>query len=58
MVFVCQEVNTIVGQSTSLQKLAVLWHCKQEGLHPSLVAGLKRFYCFVLALGLLGGWCI
>ena len=34
----CQEVNTIVGQSTSLQKLAYIRHCKQEGLKPSLVA--------------------
>ena len=36
--FVCQENNTIVGQSTSFQKLAVIRHCKQEGLQPSLVA--------------------
>ena len=40
-VFVCQEVNTIVGQSTSFQKLAVIRHCKQEGLQPSLVALFK-----------------
>ena len=37
-IFVCQEVNTIVGQSTSFQKLAVIRHCKQEGFQPSLVA--------------------
>ena len=60
MVFLCQEVNTIVGQSTSLQKLAVIRHCKQEGLQPSLAAmfklqaaQLKMFYCFVLTLALL-----
>ena len=39
--FVCQEVNTIVCQSTSLQKLAEIGHCKQEGLQPSLVALFK-----------------
>ena len=38
MNFVCQEANTIVCRSTSLQKLAEIWHCKQEGLQPSLVA--------------------
>ena len=37
-IFVCQEVNTIVGQITSFQKLAVIRHFKQEGLQPSLVA--------------------
>ena len=41
MNFVCQEVNTIVCQSTSLQKLAVIRHCEQEGLQPSLVALFK-----------------
>ena len=40
-IFVCQELNTIVGQSTSFQKLAVIRHCKQEGLQPSLVALFK-----------------
>ena len=40
-VFVCQEVNTIVGQSTSFQNQAVIRHCKQEGLQPSLVALFK-----------------
>ena len=40
-VFVCQEVNTIVGQSTSFQKQALIRHCKQEGLQPSLVALFK-----------------
>ena len=38
VVFVCLEADTIVGQSTSLQKLAVICHCKQEGLQPSLIA--------------------
>ena len=31
--FVCSEVNTIVGHS-----MAVIRHCKQEGLQPSLAA--------------------
>ena len=38
MNFIFQEVNTIVCQSTSLQKLAVIQRCKHEGFQPSLVA--------------------
>ena len=41
MNFVSQEANTIVCQSTSLQKLAVIGHCKQEDLQPSVVALFK-----------------
>ena len=38
---VCQEVNTLVCQSTSSQKVAVIGHCKQECLQPSLFALFK-----------------
>ena len=41
MGFVCQEVNTIVCQSASVQKQTVICHHKQEGLQPSLVALIK-----------------
>ena len=41
MNFVFQEANTIVCQSTSLQNLSEIRHCKQEGLQPSLVALFK-----------------